>query len=109
MLGILLTQFSGVELILIKSFNLSLLTLPQSILPSSLLIVVMQQAKTKLMGTLVMGTKVIQEHLMLSVQTVLAWQTLWNFKIAQKIKLHSALHRDVITTLLITTTIDYWM
>ena len=32
----------------------------------------MQQAKTKLMGTLVMGTKVIQEHLMLSVQTVLA-------------------------------------
>ena len=67
MLGILLTQFSGVELILIKSFNLSLLTLPQSILPSSLLIVVMQQAKTKLMGT-----KLIQEHLMLSVQTVLA-------------------------------------
>ena len=56
-----------------------------------------------------MGTKVVLEHLMLSVQTGLVWQTLWNFKIAQKIKLHSALHRDVITTLLITTTIDYWM
>ena len=51
MLGILITQFSGVELILIKLFNLSLLTLAQSTLPSSLLIVVMPPAKTKVMET----------------------------------------------------------